>query len=264
MVDEEGRVWPDDPHQHIISPPKKRKKISDDYKYRKRSPIYKFSSWLLRVFALIFLPIFNAFAYHFRIKGKKNLAKINRKGCIVVANHVLHMDAGIIASSIFNYKKLSFIILGENATIPVAGKLITALGGVPIADDLKGTRKFMGYCSWLLKKKKPILVFPEKALWHGYKGIRPFDKGAFSIAVKNNVPILPIIITLKNRNKNKKKPRYKAYFEIKAPIYPNEQQSMNERAEELRDETHKVFVETSKAFYDKIKEKTHKKAEKTS
>ena len=262
MIDDEGRVWPDDPTHHIMTPPKKRKKISDDYKYRRRNPIYKFNSWLLRVLALIFLPIGNFWRYRFRVKGIRNLRQVRRKGCIVVANHVLNMDAGIICSSIFSNRKLHFIILGENATIPVAGKIITALGGVPIADDIKGTKKFMKYCGWLLKKKKPILVFPEKALWHGYKGIRPFDKGAFNLAVNNNVPVLPIVITLKNRGKKKERQKYKTYFHIKPVLQASEEGSKGWQVEDLCNRTHQVFEQTAKEFYDAVKEKQRKKEEK--
>ena len=259
MLDEEGRVWPDNPTEHILTPPQKRKVISDNYKYRRRSPIYKFNSWILRLIALIFLPIGNFWRYHFRIKGKKYLRQIRKTGCVVVSNHVLNMDAAIISSSIFNYKKLHIITLGENITIPVAGKLIAALGGVPIADDIKGTKKFMTYCSWLLKKKKPILIFPEKALWHGYKGIRPFDKGAFSIAVKNNVPVLPIVITLKNRNKNKDKPKYNVYLHIRPVVRGDESLPKTKQAEELCERTHQIFVDTSTTFYDKLKKKSKAK-----
>ncbi|MBE7074200.1 MAG: 1-acyl-sn-glycerol-3-phosphate acyltransferase [Clostridiales bacterium] len=259
MIDDEGRSWPDNPSQHILTPPKKRKLITDNYKYRRRSPIWKFNSWLLRLIALIFLPIGNFWRYRFRIKGSKHLWKLRKTGCIVVANHILNMDAAIISSSIFRLRKLHIITLGENITIPVAGKLIAALGGIPIADDLKGTKKFMKYCSWLLKKKKPILIFPEKALWHGYKGIRPFDKGAFTLAVTNNVPILPIVITLKNRKPNKGKPKYKVYFNIQPVVYAEEGLSKPAQVEGLCDKTQKIFIKKSQEFYDKIKEKQRKK-----
>ena len=255
MIDAEGRVWPDDPAEHIMSPPKKRKPITKEYKYRKKSIFYKINAFFLRMLALTFLPIGNFFRYRYKIKGKKNLKELKKQGYVVVANHVLHMDAAIIASSIFRWRKLHFVILGENATIPVAGKIITALGGVPIADDIAGTKEFLRHCNWLLENNKPLMIFPEKALWHGYKGVRPFDKGAFKIAVSNNVPVLPIVITLKNRNKNKKKPLYKVYFEIKKPIYPNDELKGNVKIEELRDRTHRIFEETTSAFYDGLKKK---------
>lgn len=259
MIDEEGRAWPDDPTHHILTPPKKRKVISDDWKYRRRSPFYKLESWILRIIALIFLPIGNFWRYRFAIRGRKYVRKIKHKGALVVANHVLNMDAAIISSSIFRSKKLNFIILGENATIPIAGKLITALGGIPIADDIKGTKKFYSYCGWLLRKRKPILVFPEKALWHGYKGIRPFDKGAFTLATKNNKPVLPVVITLKNRKTRRGSQKYRVYFNIQPPIYPNSELTGSVQAQDLCDRTHQVFEEKAQEFYFALKNKQMKK-----
>ena len=203
MIDEEGRVWPDNPHKHLMTPPKKRKDLDYSYKYEKKNPFYKLWSFFLRILALIFIPIINHYAYRFKITGKKNLRKLRKTGFIAVSNHVLHMDAAIIASSIFNTRKCYFIMLGENSTIPVAGSILKSLGGVPIASDTSGTMKFLNYCNKLIKKKKPILIFPEVAMWHGYKGIRPFEGGGFRLATSNNVPVLPIVITLKYRNKKK-------------------------------------------------------------
>ncbi len=247
MIDEEGRVWPDNPHKHLMTPPKKRKDLDYSYKYEKKNPFYKLWSFFLRILALIFIPIINHYAYRFKITGKKNLRKLRKTGFVAVSNHVLHMDAAIIASSIFNTRKCYFIMLGENSTIPVAGSILRSLGGVPIASDTSGTMKFLNYCNKLIKKKKPILIFPEVAMWHGYKGIRPFEGGGFRLATSNNVPVLPIVITLKYRNK--KKTRYKAYFKICDPIYPNTKLKGKLSAMELTERTHDVFVKENQNFY---------------
>ena len=84
-------------------------------------------------------------------------------------------------------------------------------------------------------------------MWHGYKGIRPFESGGFRLAISNNVPVLPIVITLKYRNK--KKTRYKAYFKICDPIYPNTELKGKASATELTERTHEVFVNESQKFY---------------
>lgn len=247
MIDEEGRVWPDDPHAHIMKPPKKRKELDYSYKYEHKNIFYKAWSFFLRVLALIFLPIGNYNVYRFKIKGRKNLRKLRKTGFVAVSNHVLHMDAAIIASSIFNLRKCYFIMLGENSTIPVAGSIMKALGGIPIASNTSGTVKFFSYCNKLLKKKKPILIFPEVAMWHGYKGIRPFETGGFRLAIKNNVPVLPIVITLKYRNK--KKTRYKAFFNICEPIYPDKTLQGKPASSELAERTRQVFIAESQKFY---------------
>lgn len=254
MIDEEGRVWPDDPHEHVMKPPKKRKELDYSYKYEKKNPFYKLWSFFLRILALIFLPIGNYNVYRFKITGRKNLRKLRKTGFVAVANHVLHMDAGIIASSIFNTRKCYFVMLGENSTIPIAGSVLKSLGGIPIASNTSGSIKFLSYCNKLLKKKKPILIFPEVAMWHGYKGIRPFEVGGFRLATNNKVPVLPIVITLKYRNK--KKTRYKAYFKICPAIYPDTTLQGKVATSDLTQRTYNTFVEESSEFY-KNQQKKH-------
>ena len=40
-----------------------------------------------------------------------------------------------------------------------------------------------------------ILIYPEQSMWYNYRKPKPLKVGAFSFAVKNNVPVLPIFIT---------------------------------------------------------------------
>jgi 1-acyl-sn-glycerol-3-phosphate acyltransferase len=42
-------------------------------------------------------------------------------------------------------------------------------------------------------------VFPEEVRWNYYKPIRPFRKGAFTMAYKYNVPVIPFVITYRER-----------------------------------------------------------------
>lgn len=260
MVDEEGRIWPDNPKQHIMAPPKPRGKITSKYKYNNKNVFFKIYSCFLRGLALIFLPLYNKIVYHHKVIGYKNLFKANKKGLIVISNHVLHMDSAMISTALFKTRRLNIMMLSETATIPVAGNMIKALGGFPIADDLAGAKKFYEYCNNLLQNNKPILIFPETAMWHGYKGLRPFDKGAFKIAVKNNVPILPVVITLKNRGKIKQKQKYKVYLHILPAITPDETiESAPKRVEDLSEKVYSAMKNKMDDFYKKLKEKTKSK-----
>ena len=47
----------------------------------------------------------------------------------------------------------------------------------------------------LLKKGEVVGIYPEGELIPYYEGIREFKNGAFNFAVKNQVPILPIVFT---------------------------------------------------------------------
>ena len=45
-----------------------------------------------------------------------------------------------------------------------------------------------------------ILIYPEQSLWWNYKKPKPLKPGAFRIAARNNVPIVPIFITMEDSN----------------------------------------------------------------
>ena len=47
------------------------------------------------------------------------------------------------------------------------------------------------------KKGEFILIYPEQSMWWNYKKPKPLKDGAFKMAVKSNVPVVPIFITMK-------------------------------------------------------------------
>ena len=43
-----------------------------------------------------------------------------------------------------------------------------------------------------------ILIYPEQGMWWNYRKPRPMTNGAFRFAVNNNVPVIPLFITMKD------------------------------------------------------------------
>lgn len=198
---------------------------------------------ILRFIAWIALPLWIKPATHYKIKGKENLKKVKNKGVLIVSNHVHTADSPLLASRLFGIKrKVWIVMLSSNMDIPVASDLIVALGGIPIADTLKGMRNFNNRIDELIKNKKPVLIFPEVALWPYYRGLRPFHKGAFTFAVKNNAPILPVMTTFKTRKNGKQK----MVVTILPPIYKEDKS-----AEQLKEYTEKYCKDFLDNFYKK-------------
>ena len=56
--------------------------------------------------------------------------------------------------------------------------------------------EFVKAVNTILNEKDFILIYPEKSLWWNYRKPKPLKNGAFNLAVKNNVPVLPIFITM--------------------------------------------------------------------
>ena len=239
--------YPTDPNQHIMECKKnaRHKLVDEKYKYIRKNPFYILGAGILRFLALLVLPLWLKPYTHYKIVGRQNLQGLRKKGVVIISNHVHATDSPLVATRIFGWgRKVRIVTLSENMDIPVAGDLIRALGGLPIGDTVGGMKKFRQTIDKLLRNKKPVLFFPEAALWPYYRGIRPFHKGAFMFSAKNNAPILPIISTFTTRKNGKQK----MIVNILPPIYPQ-----GRSAVELQEYTQKYCEDFVNNFYKKYR-----------
>jgi 1-acyl-sn-glycerol-3-phosphate acyltransferase len=86
-------------------------------------------------------------------------------------------------------------------------------------------------------------VFPEAKRWDYYKPLRPFQKGAFTMAYKYNMPLLPCVITYRERTGifrlfgPKNMPLLQV--EIGEPILPDKSQPRAQEVNRLLELSHK-------------------------
>lgn len=200
---------------------------------------------ILRILAWIILPLWTKPHAKYKIYGKENLKEVKKTGVIITCNHVHPTDAPIMATRLFGIRrKVRFVMLSENMDIPVAGPIMEALGGIPLGDTINGAKHFNGYINILLRRKKPVLIFPEAALWPYYRKIRPFSRGPFLFSVNNKVPILPVVLTFRTKKNGKQK----MVVNILKPIYPGEKNS-----KELMEEVQALYENFTKDFYSKYR-----------
>lgn len=236
--------YPSDPEQHMLTLKKKpHKPIDGKYKYQRKNPFYIAGSFLLRQIAKLVLPIWAKCSTHYKIVGRENLKPLRKSGFVIISNHVNFLDAPVICAAVFPQKKVHFLTLSENMDIS-AGPFLRALGSIPVADTLSGMKKMKKHISYLLAKGKPVLVYPEMALWHEYRGIRPFHKGGFNFAIENDVPILPIIITFRTRKNGKQK--------MIVNIRPA-QKANGRDIVTFTEDTQKLFIDFTNDFYKKYR-----------
>ncbi len=239
--------YPENPEEHIFTTKKnkKHKVVDENWKYKRKNPFYIIGAGFLRLLALIFLPIWMKCSTHYKIRGKENLKGLKKKGVVIVSNHVHPTDSPLIATRVFGAgRKVRIITLSGNMDIPVASDLMVALGAIPIADTIRGVKNFTTTINELLQKGKPVLFFPEAALWPYYRGLRPFHKGAFTFAVKNKAIILPILTTFTTKKNGKQK----MVLTICQPIMPQDKS-----AEELREYTEDYCKNYLEDFYKKYR-----------
>lgn len=253
MIDQDGIERPDDADHHMkpLKKGKRRVKFDENYNYRIRNPFYRLWTAIYRVFAIIVIKPWMMLSNRIKVYNKKYIKQLRGKAFVCVVNHVEYKDVLCVGTNIFYWRKIYFTTLKENIERSVVGFFLRTLGGIPIpSESLSGMRKFEEDCSYLFRHKKPIVYNPEGSLWPKYRGLRPFKRGAFVAAVKNDVPVLPIAITFKRKKKRNGKYKYKLFYHLCEPIYVDHTlETEREKSDKLLKQSYDVMEKTITEFY---------------
>lgn len=127
--------------------------------------------------------------WHIKIKGKENYDK--KKVYMMVANHQSHLDILSTSFLLFHFKWVS---KAEVFKIPIIGWNMSLNNYVKLRrGDKKSIIAMVKDASKAIDDGSSIFIFPE-----GTRSIdgnlRQFKSGAFIIAKRKKIPILPIVI----------------------------------------------------------------------
>ncbi len=218
-------------------------KIDEEYEYIKQGKIFSiFSNLLYYGIAFPILSVLNKIVYDLKIEGKENIKNL-KTGAISVSNHVLILDCSMIGLS-FGLKKIYFTTREGSFKIPFVRRLIKLLRAIPIPSTMSNEECFVKQLDQALQEGKIIHFYPEKALWPYYEKIRRFENGAFNFAIRNSVPIIPIVIKFRNPKGIRKlfKKKKDVTIKILEPIkYENQSDSKKSSIEELKKQVHNVM-----------------------
>ena len=190
------------------------------------------------------------------VEGIENFSKIEG-GAILTCNHFHPFDNLAVWKVVKSHMrgKLWKVIKEGNYTNPPAGfeKFFRHCNTLPLSQNRQTMIKFMKAVQTLLNKKQKILIYPEQSMWWNYKKPRPLQNGAFKLAAKNDVPVLPIFITMKDSDivDADGYPVQKYTIHFLEPIYPDKTLSNNEMAEEMKNQNYDAWV--------RVYEKTYRK-----
>lgn len=166
--------------------------MDEKYEYVKKGFLFScFSNVLYYGIAFPILKILTKVVYDLKIEGKENIRTL-KKGAITVSNHVLVLDCAMVGLAC-GMKKIYYTTREESFKIPVVRRLIKLLRAIPIPSDRTNRKYFTQAIEKLLKENKVVHFYPEAALWPYHETIRNFKNGAFHYAVKNQVPIVPMV-----------------------------------------------------------------------
>ena len=210
-------------------------RVDERYRFVNRNIFFRLGSALL--FYVIAVPLLDIVARLFfglKITGKKNMRYL-KGGAVTVTNHVHVLDSPMVACTLFPRKPF-FATLKANFEIPVVRRVVRLLGGVPIPESPKALHAFLEYMRIQLEKGRIVHFYPEASLWPWHEELRPFRNGAFHLAVKSDVPVLPMVFTFREPGKLMGKLRKKPLVTLRigAPEYPAKTGSERSRVLQMR------------------------------
>ena len=191
------------------------------------------------------------------IKGIENLNKVST-GAIVTCNHFNPFDCFTIEkvfrmSGKIEEKRLYKIIREGNYTnFPgLYGFFFRNCDTLPLSSNKRTMVEFMKAVDTLLQKGDFILIYPEQSMWWNYRKPKPLKHGAFKMAVRNNVPVIPIFITMQDSDKidGEGYPIQEYTVNISEPIYPDENLSSRENMEMMLNKNFEVWKQIYEDFY---------------
>lgn len=191
------------------------------------------------------------------IKGLENLENV-KTGAMITCNHFnpndfLTIEQVFRKTSQIKTKKLYKVIREGNYTnFPgFPGFLFRNGDTLPLSANTSTMIEFMKAVDTILQRGDFILIYPEQSMWWNYRKPKPLKIGAYKMAAKNNVPVIPIFITMEDSEiiGDDGEPVQEYTVNIAKPIYPNENLSIKENTEKMREENAKVWKEIYEDFY---------------
>lgn len=238
--------------------------VNEKYKYVPTNIFFRIISWI--VYYIIAVPILSIvlkLVYDLKIEGKENIKKL-QGSAITVSNHVLVLDCAMVGLAVCGKKKIFYTTQSESFQIPFVRKLIKLLRAIPIPKGVKNKERMVKEISNLLKDNKFVHFYPEAILYPYCNKIRHFKNGAFDLAIKNDVPVVPIVIKFRQPKGIRKilKRKKDVTLKILEPIYF--ENILKEEVQDNLDNNLKNNLENNSKSNSKNNSKNNSKLEDTS
>ena len=191
------------------------------------------------------------------VRGIENFTAV-KGGKIVTCNHFSVGDNYAVWVALREYMdgKLLYKVIREgNYTNPPKpfGLFMRHCNTLPLSSQSATMVKFMKAFAELLRRGETVLIYPEQGMWWNYKKPRPMQDGAFSVAVRNKAPVVPIFITMEDSGVMDPDGFYVQEYTIHIlpAIYPDASLSLRDAKEDMRKRNYEAWVDVYEQFYGK-------------
>lgn len=210
--------------------------VSDSYDYGRNGVVERLQNVLLRSVASLILSVFDYFAFGYTVDGRENLDNLGSEGAISICNHIHPMDCTMVDMALYK-RRMYYMTIEANFKIPAVRHIIRWLGAVPITKSPHKMMRLFKEMEKAVKSGAFVQIYPEGVLMPYAEGLREFRSGAFKLAVKTNVPIVPMVIRQEKPCgifAYKNKPCLK--LKILPPVFPDKKLKNTEAANKIKNE----------------------------
>lgn len=190
------------------------------------------------------------------MEGGDNLRLLKDTGAVITCNHFGIPDNYILYHCIqksLKKKRLYKVIREGNYTgfSGLFGFLFRNCNTLPLSSNRRTMVNFMSAADTLLRRGEAVLIYPEQGMWWNYRKPRPFKIGAFKIAARAGVPVVPAFVTMKDDETKLDEHNYPLQhytLHVMPPVYPDKTLSEKQAAEKMKEDTFALY----KAKYEEV------------
>jgi len=191
------------------------------------------------------------------VRGIENFTAVEG-GRFVTCNHFSVGDNYAVWKALCDHmdgKMLYKVIREGNYTNPPKpfGLFMRHCNTLPLSSQMSTMKKFMKAIKVLLERGETILIYPEQGMWWNYRKPKPMQDGAFTLAVRNKAPIVPIFITMEDSDHLDPDgfPVQEHTTHTLPDILPDETLPRAEAIQKMKQENYDGWVKVYEEFYGK-------------
>ena len=190
--------------------------------------------------------------------GKEHLAAL-ANGAVITCNHFSAFDNYIVFHCIRKFlpKKYLYKVIREGNYTNFKGLygfFFRHCNTLPLSRNRRTMINFTSAVNTLLKRGESVLVYPEQEMWWNYRKPRSFKVGAFKLAYRAGVPVVPTFITMQDdpeRLDEHGYPVQRHTLHILPPVYPDVSLGEKQGAEKMKNEAYEACVKKYEEVYQK-------------
>lgn len=200
-IPETGLDYPTDCTVRMLNPPHCHEFVCDEnYPYYDDSFYYKLNYFLDYAKYWILVHPLQKIIWGVKVQGRdvmKRHKKDFENGAITICNHAYKWDVPAIIGAT---RKHFWIPMFADNMMTKDHWHMKYIGGIPVpTTSMAAMKKYNEAFDRHHELKHWFHVFPEGIRWDFYKPLKPFMKGAFTMAYKYDMPLLPCYITYRPR-----------------------------------------------------------------